>query len=125
MAKKLNKHAIIIKELLSKGWSQKKVAAFLKLSKQKVNYWASHEIKTSQNRKMKQKEIYIQRIIKLAKNKPTSAMSCRKISRMINNVLQRKGETDSKGKIMSITYKTVSNILKKHYGRPKKIRKVF
>ena len=52
-------------------------------------------------------------------------MSCRKIARMINNVLQRKGETDSKGKIMSITYKTVSNILKKHYGRPKKIRKVF
>ena len=125
MDKKLNKHAIIIKELLSKGWSQKKVAAFLKLSKQKVNYWASHEIKTSQNRKMKQKEIYIQRIIKLAKNKPTSAMSCRKISRMINNVLQRKGETDSKDKIISITYKTMSNILKKHYGRPKKIRKVF
>ena len=44
---------------------------------------------------------------------------------MINNVLQRKGETDSKGKIMSITYKTMSNILKKHHGRPKKIRKVF
>ena len=71
------------------------------------------------------KDIYIQRIIKWAKNKPTSAMSCRKIARMINNVLQRKGETDSKGKIVSITYKTVSNILKKHYGRPKKILKVF
>ena len=44
---------------------------------------------------------------------------------MINNVLQRKSETDSSGKIMSITYKTVNNILKKHYGRPIKIRKVF
>ena len=76
-----------------------------------MNYWASHEIKTAQNRKMKLKDIYIQRIIKWAKNKPTSAMSCRKISRMINNVLQRKGETDGKGKIMSITYKTMNNIL--------------
>ena len=63
MAKKLNKYALIIKELLSKGWSQKKVASFLKLSKQKVKYWASHEIKTSQNRKMKLKDIYIQRIM--------------------------------------------------------------
>ena len=63
MAKKINKHAIIIKELLSKGWCQKKVTVFLKLSKQKVNYWALHEIKTSQNRKMKLKDIYIQRII--------------------------------------------------------------
>ena len=52
-------------------------------------------------------------------------MSCRKVSLMINNVLQKKGETDRKGKIMCITYKTMSNILKKHYGRPKKIRKVF
>ena len=52
-------------------------------------------------------------------------MSCRKIARMINNVLQRKGETDSKAKIVSITYKTVRNILKKHYERQKKIRKVF
>ena len=51
-------------------------------------------------------------------------MSCRKISRMINNVLQRKGETDSKGKIMSITYKTVSNILKS-IMEYKNIRKVF
>ena len=67
MVKKPNKDAIIIKELLSKGWTQKKVAAFLKLSKQKVNYWAQHEIKTSQNRKMKLKDIYIQRIIKWAK----------------------------------------------------------
>ena len=98
---------------MSKVWSKKKVGAFLKLSKQKVNYWASHEIKTSQNWKMKLKDIYIQRIIKWAKNKPTSAMTCRKISRMNNNVLQRKGETDSKDILMSITYKTVSNILKK------------
>ena len=67
---------------------------------------------------MRLKDIYIQRIIKWTKNKPTSAMSCR---RMINNVLQRKGETDSKGKIMSITYKTVSDILKNHYGKSKKI----
>ena len=57
MVKKQNKDAIIIKGLLQKGWSQKKVAAFLKLSKQRVNYWALHEIKNSQNWKMKLKDI--------------------------------------------------------------------
>ena len=74
---------------------------------------------------MKLKDIYIQRIIKWAKNKPTSAMGCRKISRMINNVLQRKGETDSKGKIMSIAYKSMSIILKNHYGRQKRSERYF
>ena len=29
------------------------------------------------------------------------------------------------GKILSVSYKTVNNILKEFYGRPKKIRKVF
>ena len=61
----------------------------------------------------------------MAKNKPTSSMSCRKIARMINNVLRLKNERDNKGNILSISYKTVNNILKDYYGKPKKIRKVF
>ena len=125
MAKKTNKDAILIKELLKKGWSQKKIANFLRLSPQKVNYWSLHEIKTFQSRKLKLKDIYVQRIIRWAKNKPTSLMSCRKISRMINSVLEKRNEIDGQGKQVTITYKTVNNILKKHYGKPKRIRKVF
>ena len=48
---------------------------------------------------MKLKDIYIQRIIKWAKNKPTSDMIW--------------------------VAEKFSNILKKHYGRPKKFREVF
>ena len=36
MAKEPKKVAIIIKELLSKGWNQTKVETFLNLSKQKI-----------------------------------------------------------------------------------------
>ena len=57
----------MFKELLKKGWSQKQTANFLRLSPQKVNYWALHEIKTFQSRKLKLKDIYVQRIIRWAK----------------------------------------------------------
>ena len=61
----------------------------------------------------------------MAKNKPTSSMSCRKIAAKINRLFEQKNELDKKGKILSVSYKTVNNILKEFYGRPKKIRKVF
>ena len=49
----MNKDAILIKDLLMKGWSKKKIAKFLKSSQQKVNYWVKHEIKIIQIRKPK------------------------------------------------------------------------
>ena len=125
MVKKTKKEIYVIKELLLKGWSQKKIAKFLNLSKQRVNYWAHHQIKSSQRRKTKLRDIYKDAIIRWAKNKPTSSMSCRKIAAKINRVLKLKKEFDNKGKILSVSYKTVNNILKEFYGRPKKIRKVF
>ena len=51
MVKKTKKEIYVIKELLLKGWSQKKIAKFLNLSKQRVTYWAHHQIKSSQIRK--------------------------------------------------------------------------
>ena len=125
MVKKTKKEIYVIKELLLKGWSQKKIAKLLNISKQRVNYWAHHQIKSSQIRKTKLRDIYKDAIIRWAKNKPTSLMSCRKIAAKINRVLKLKKELDNKGKILSVSYKTVNNILKEFYGRPKKIRKVF
>ena len=52
-------------------------------------------------------------------------MSCRKIAAKINRLFEQKNELDKKGKILSISYKNVNNILKEFYGRPKKIRKLF
>ena len=88
--KKMNKDAIVIKDLLMKGWSKKKIEKFLKSSQQKVNYWVKHEIKIIQIRKPKLKNICMDRIIKRAKNKHASSMSCRKIVGMINGVLAKK-----------------------------------
>ena len=116
MVKKMNKDSILIKELLNKGWDSKKDSKCFK-SKQKVSYWSKHEIKTSIIRKRKLKDIYLDRIIRWAKNKPTSSMSCRTITKKINSVLEKRNEVDKKGNIISVTYKTVNNILKKYYGK--------
>ena len=71
------------------------------------------------------KDIYLSRVIKWAKNKTTSAMSCRKISFMINSVLSKRNEVDDEGKPITISYRTINNYLKDYYGKPKKIRKAF
>ena len=63
MVKKINKHAILIKELLEKGWNQEKIANFLKLGKKQLHFWATHEIKIYHNKKIKLKDIYVGRII--------------------------------------------------------------
>ena len=59
------------------------------------------------------------------KNKTTSSMSCRKIGTMINSVLQKRNEVDSRNRPISISYKTINNYLKEYYGKPRKIRKAF
>lgn len=51
--KKINEDAITIKKLFQKGLTQKRIASLLGLKKQKVNYWANHEIKTVQSRRKK------------------------------------------------------------------------
>ena len=52
-------------------------------------------------------------------------MSSRKISSMINSVLQKRNEVDYLNRPLSITYRTISNYLRDYYGKPKKIRKAF
>ena len=42
MVKKTKRETIVIKEHLSKGWSQIKIAKVLNLSKQRVIYLANH-----------------------------------------------------------------------------------
>ena len=125
MVKHLNKDAITIKELLNKGMRQCQIAKLLNLKRAKVNYWSKVEIKERQFKKKKLKDEYIKKIQKWATNKTTSLRSSRKISYMINSVLEKKGEVDKKGKKLSIHFTTVNNYLKEYFGRPKKIRKVF
>ena len=121
MAKKINRDAESIKRLLSMGYKQHEVAKILRLRRQKVSYWANKEISRTQTRRKKLKEIYIARIIRWAKNRTTSTMSCRKISSMINSVLTKRNEVDSKKRVVSITSKTISNYLKEFSGKEIKI----
>ena len=125
MVKKINRDAESIKKLLSMGYKQTEIVKMLKIKKQKVSYWANKEIIQIQKRRKKLKNVYIERIIKWARNKTTSTMSSRKICTMINSVLNKRNEVDYKKRPISISYRTISNYLKEHYGRPKKIRRAF
>ena len=84
-----------------------------------MNYWASHPLKVEQIKKRKLPDKYIQKIIGLAKDKTTSTMSSARITKYINLMLQRDKMN------MTISKATVCRILKKEYGKPRKIKKVF
>ena len=90
MSKKLNADALMIKELLKKGYKQCDIARLLDIKKEKVSYWARHEIKTSQRKSKKLNDIYIHTITRWANNKATSAMSSRKIANKINSLFIKK-----------------------------------
>ena len=70
------------------------------------------EIKSSQFKKKKLKDVYIQAIQKWATDKVTSLMSSRTISYKINSLLKKKNEVDNKGRLLSIHYTTANNYLK-------------
>ena len=115
-----------LKRLLKKGYKQCMISRLLNINKEKVYYWARHDLRTSQNKSKKLKNIYIDRIKRLANNKVTSSMSSRKIANKINRLLIKRNELDKNGKQISVHYTTVIfYYLKQHFGKPRKIRKVF
>ena len=63
----------------------------LKLKPAKVSYWAKTEIKENQSKAKKLNDTYIERIKRWAKNQTTSNRSSRKISIMINSILEKSG----------------------------------
>ena len=58
----------------------------LGLKKQKVSYWANHEIMTTQTRRKKLSKTYITQ--KMAQDKTTSDMCSKKIAYIINDKLK-------------------------------------
>ena len=124
MCKKINQDTITIKKLISRGIKQAEIARLLGIPRQKVNYWSKREYPTNKKRRKKLSQFYVDKIIRLAKNKTTSSMSCRKIARIINTSFIKRN-IKYKGKHVKIFFKTVSNDLSEIYGKPKKIRKVF
>ena len=125
MVKKLNPDALMIKKLIKKGYKQCDISRILGIKKEKVSYWARHDLKDSQKKCKKLKGIYIRAIQRWANNKVTSSMSSRKIAGKINSILKKRKEVDIKGKPITVHFTTVNNYLKEHFGKPRKIRKVF
>ena len=125
MVKKLNKDAVMIKTLLAKGLRQCEIVGLLGFKKEKVSYWSRTELKESQHKPKKLNEKYIKTIQRWALNKTTSQRSSRKIAAMINSILVKRKEFDSKGHQITIHYTTVNNYLREYYGKPRKIRKTF
>ena len=62
MVKKINKDALMIKELIRKGLRQCEISRLLGIKKEKVSYWSRHEIKENQYKRKKLKDIYIETI---------------------------------------------------------------
>ena len=117
--KKINKDAILIKRLLEKKIRQIDIAKKFNISKQKVYYWKKTNIKTEIHRRLKLDQEYIDEIIKLAENKTTSEMSCRKIANIMNKKFEKEG------KETRISRTTIAKYLKNHFGTPRKRKKVF
>ena len=124
MGKKINEDALAIRRLKSRGVKQAEIARLLGVTRQKVSYWVNKDVTNYKKRKKKFSQFYFDKIVKLARNKTTSTMSCRKIARIINTSFSKRNIMQN-GKPLNISFKTVSNYLKKVYGKPKKIRKVF
>ena len=72
------------------------------------------DFKMEQKKRKKFSEFYVNKIAKFARNKTTSTMSCRKISRIINTSLLKRN-IKYRGKQIKISFKTVSNYLREIY----------
>ena len=68
---------------------------------------------------------FINEIYQMDSNKTTREMPGGLIAIKINEKLKRQNIRDKNGKLLSITKSQVNRILKKKYGKPLKIRKVF
>ena len=70
-------------------------------------------------RKRKLEEKYVNKIIELVENKPTSEMSSSRIANTINKQLKDDGKT------ITIHKSTICRILNKELGKPRKIKRTF
>ena len=119
MVNKLNSIRATIKTLFKSKVRPIDIARKLKVSKQRVNYWAKTPLKSIQTRRKKLGQIYIDKIIALGENQTTSSIGSRKIANIMN------AESKKEDINLSVSKDTVNRYLKAALGKPRKIRKVF
>ncbi len=92
--KKINKDALMIKELIRKGLRQWQIFMLLGIKKEKVINWSRYEIKERQSKPKKLKDTYIQDIRRGANDKAASQRNSRKIDNKSNSPLLNKEEVN-------------------------------
>ena len=90
-----------------------------------VRYYRKRPDNLEIKRASKLPKKFIDEIYQMASNKTTREMPGGLIAIKINEKLKRQNIRDKNGKLLSITKSQGNRILKKKYGKPLKIRKVF
>ena len=119
MGKKINEDGVLIKKMIDKEYIPAYITKNFGFKKQKISYWKNTPIKKVIHRRSKLSEKDIQEIIKMAENQTTSNMGCRKIASIMNDKLEKEGKN------LKVSKATVAEILKKYYGKPKKMKRLF
>ena len=117
--------AITVKNLINNGVPTRQIMRQLKVNKQYVSYWRYHEVKNTHMRKKKLPMKYINWLVNAAQNRPVSECSSRMMTRILNKKLKKDKIKDNQGSQLTVSYRTINNILNKFIGKPRKIRKVF
>ena len=119
MVKKINEDGVLIKKMIDKGYKPKYITKNFGFKKQKISYWKNTPIKKVIHRRSKLSEEDIKEIIKMAENQTTSSMGCRKIAAIMNLKFEKEGKS------IRVNKATVCRILKKHFIKPRKMKRLF
>ena len=119
MVKKINEDGVLIKKMIDKGYKPKYITKNFGFKKQKISYWKNTPIKKEIHRRSKLSDEDINEIIKMAENQTTSNMGCRKIASIMNEKFKAKGSN------LRVSKATVCRILKKYFGKPRKMKRLF
>ena len=128
MVKKIRKptnKGTTIQYLMAQGKSNAEISKILGVPRTTVSYYRKRPIELEAKRSYKLPENYINEIVKLASNKTTSQMPGGLIANKINEKLKNNNILDKKGKTLTISKRSVNRILKKKYGKPRRVKKVF
>ena len=115
----INEKGILIKNLLTKGFTPKQITRKWGYSKQLISYWKYAEIKVERHRKKKLNEDEINEVIKMAEDQSTSIMSSRAIAAAMNVKFKERGQNKTIGKT------TICDYLKEYRRKQRQIKKVF
>ena len=123
--KKLTQKGSAFRFQIDRGMSNSEILKSLGVPESTVRYYRKRPDNLEIKKASKLPKKFIDEIYKMASNKTTLEMPGGLIAIKINEKLKRQNIRDKNGKLLSISKSQVNRILKKKYGKPLKIRKVF